>query len=192
MSQPAFVPPKWRKPAPLGYGNAIDSVGSIAAPLLAGFSLASVLLVADDAANFRWPGGAVLALSVAAVLLIGSVQCAFNARQYLWSAADVADWWPDMKADSPREQLLRTEQERAFRKWDVWVQWTRLTYHTGIVALLAALGVALPPQNGSSPEGALRWAAAGVAFAGCAGEVAWILIGSRSWTRVRRLTLPGD
>jgi len=26
--------PKWRKPAPLGYANAIDSVGGVAAPLL--------------------------------------------------------------------------------------------------------------------------------------------------------------
>lgn len=38
MTGPALVPPKWRKPAPLGYGNAIDSVGTVGSSLLAGFS----------------------------------------------------------------------------------------------------------------------------------------------------------
>ena len=45
----------------------MDSVASVAAPLLAGFSLASVLLVSDDAVNFRWPGAAIVALAVASV-----------------------------------------------------------------------------------------------------------------------------
>jgi hypothetical protein len=54
----------WSKPAPLGYGNSIDSVAGVASPLLAGFSLASVIVVSDDARNFRWPGAAILALAV--------------------------------------------------------------------------------------------------------------------------------
>ena len=58
----------------------MDSVASVAAPLLAGFSLASVLLVSDDAVNFRWPGAAIVALAVASVALIGAVQCGFNAH----------------------------------------------------------------------------------------------------------------
>lgn len=74
------MPPKWRKPAPLGYGSAIDSVGSVAAPLLAGFCLATVIIVSDDAANFRWPGAVLLALAIAAVAFVGSVQCAYNSR----------------------------------------------------------------------------------------------------------------
>jgi hypothetical protein len=45
MTRPTFTPPKWRKPAPLGYANAIDSVGSVASPLLAGFSLTTVVLI---------------------------------------------------------------------------------------------------------------------------------------------------
>jgi hypothetical protein len=56
VGEPTFARPKWRKPSPLGYGNAIDAVGSVASPLLAGFSLASVIVVANDARHFRWPG----------------------------------------------------------------------------------------------------------------------------------------
>jgi hypothetical protein len=84
------ISPKWRKPTPLGYANAIDSVGGVAAPLLAGFSLASVIVISDDAENFRWSGAAILGFTIAAVALVGTVQCGFNARQYIWSGL----MWP--------------------------------------------------------------------------------------------------
>ena len=181
MSATAFVRPKWRKRAPLGYGNAIDSVGTVASPLLAGFSLASVIVVSDDAANFRWPGGAIFALTIAAVALIGAVQCAFNARQYLWSGADVLAWWPDMKEGSEREKLLRDEQAVAFHRWAAWSKWTRRAYNCGILALLAGLALASPPAHGASVQADLRWAAAGVAIVACAGEAFWII--TASWQR---------
>ena len=177
MGEPTFVPPKWRKPSPLSYGNAIDSVGSVASPLLAGFSLASVIVVADDADHFRWPGAAVLALGIAAVVLIGAVQCAYSARQYLWSASEVSNWWPDMEEGSERETLLRDEQSRAFHRWARWARWTRITYDCGILALLAGLALAMPPQHGTGVQNGLRWAACGVAFAACAGEAGWIATG---------------
>jgi hypothetical protein len=59
----AFTPPKWRQPAPLSYGHAIDSVGTVGSSLLAGFSVASVIVVTSEASAFRWPGAAVLALA---------------------------------------------------------------------------------------------------------------------------------
>ena len=181
MGGPIFVPPKWSKPAPLGYGNAIDSVGSVASPLLAGFSLASVILVSDDAGNFRWPGAVMLALTIAAATLIGTVQCAYNARQYLWSAADVTSWWPDIENGSQREELLRHEQSKAFHRWEAWARWTRTTYDCGILALLVGLALALPPQHGAGAQESLRWVASGMAFAACAGEVSWIV--TEYWRR---------
>jgi hypothetical protein len=181
VGEPAFVPPKWRKPAPLGYGSAIDSLGSVAAPLLAGFSLASVIIVSDDSVNFRWPGAVVLALAIAAVALIGSVQCAYYARQYLWSGAEVSDWWPEMKADTGLETLLRREQAEAFYRWGGWIRWARTTYDFGIMALLAGLGLGLVPLHDSGFQSSLRWAAVSVAFVACVGEAAWIVIAS--WRR---------
>ena len=182
-SRNTFQPPKWRKPRPLGYGNAAESLGSVAAPLLAGFSLASVIVVSDDSANFRWPGAAIFALSAAAVLLIGTVQCGYNARQYLWSAADVREWWPDMADDSDRETILREEQALSFGRWKIWITWMRITYNLGILALLAGLALVLAPRHGSDVQAGWRWGAVGLAFAGCAAEACWIIVGSwrRSW-----------
>jgi hypothetical protein len=175
------VRPKWRKPAPLGYGSAMDSLGSVAAPLLAGFSLASVIIVSDDSVNFRWPGATALALATAAVALIGSVQCTYYARQYFWSGAEVSDWWPEMKADTGLEALLRQEQAEAFSRWGGWIRWARTTYDFGILALLAGLGLGLAPQHGSGLQNSLRWAAVIVAFVACVGEAVWIVIAS--WRR---------
>lgn len=183
MGVAVFRPPKWSKPRPLGYGKAVESLGTVAAPLLAGFSLASVIVVTDDSTNFRWPGAAAFALVVAAVMMIGAVQCGFNSRQYLWSGAEVREWWPDMRDDSARETVLREQQALAFHRWDVWATWMRVTYNLGILALLVGLALALPPQHDTEAQANWRWAAAGLAFAACAAEVFWILAGF--WSRFR-------
>lgn len=175
--QNTYHAPKWRKPRPLGYGTAVESLGSVASPLLAGFSLASVILVSDDSANFRWPGTVVFALAAAAVLLIAAVQFGYNARRYFWSAANVREWWPDVAEDSDREAVLREEQAIAFDQWKTWTLWMRMTYNLGVLALLVGLALALPPRYGTDTQADWRWAAVWLVLAGCAVEASWIVVG---------------
>lgn len=52
-----------------------ESVGNVAAPLLAGFSLTSVIMVSEDAGKFRWPDAAIVCLTVAAITLIAALEC---------------------------------------------------------------------------------------------------------------------
>ena len=61
----------------------INSVGTVTLPLLAGFSITSVVVVSDDPAPFRWPGATTLALALAALTLVVAVQCAYHAHVYL-------------------------------------------------------------------------------------------------------------
>jgi len=68
--------------------NWTKSVGDVAAPLLAGFSFTSVIVLSDDAGAFRWPGEAILALTIAAIALIAAVQCAKYARPDRWSGTN--------------------------------------------------------------------------------------------------------
>jgi hypothetical protein len=66
---------------------------------LAGFSLASVVVIADGADHFRWPGVAVLILTFASVMLLVSVQEARRAaRYYEWNSRKWRLWirTPDM------------------------------------------------------------------------------------------------
>lgn len=52
------------------------SIGNVAAPLLAGFSLTAVIAISEDAGKFRWADAAIPSLAVAAVTLIAAVQLA--------------------------------------------------------------------------------------------------------------------
>jgi hypothetical protein len=132
-----------------GHVSWVDAVGQVTVPLLAGFSVTSVIVVSDDAANFRWSGGTILALAVASILFIAAVQCAGHTRLYFSS------------------------QPNRGRKWALW---TRVFYHWGIVALLTGLGLALAPLHGSGTENNLRWSASAAAFAACFGEAAYIFV----------------
>jgi hypothetical protein len=108
---------------------------------LAGFSLAAVVVIADAPEHFRWPGVAVLALTIASVMLIGAVHASRNGAYYY-------------------------EHFRMPWRHGIWV-----LYHGGIMALLAGLGAALAPLGGEAEkpgvagQQVLRWAALGVAFA---------------------------
>jgi hypothetical protein len=143
--------------------------------LLAGFSLASVIVISEDAENFRWSGAAILGLQLLRSRSSELSNAPFNARQYIWSGADVRAWWPEIKENSEREERLRAEQDWAFGRWQAWTAWTRRTYALGILALLTALAFALPPHHNLGIQDSLRWAASGVAFAASAGEACWIV-----------------
>lgn len=112
----------------------VSTVGNMSA-FLAGFSLASVVVITDGFEHFRWPGAAVLALTIASVVFLVAGQEGRRAR-------------PSFGKDS-----------------STWRRWIWLIYHLGIVALFAGLGAALPPLGGVGTQQALRWSAVWVAFA---------------------------
>jgi hypothetical protein len=88
---------------------------------LGGFSLASVVVISDGSEHFRWPGVAVLVLTVASVVLLVSAQEARRAARYY-------------------------RKYKARWRRGIWG-----AYHVGIVALLVGLGTALPPRPGPVP-----------------------------------------
>lgn len=119
---------------------------------LAGFSLATVVVISDAPEHFRWPGMAALALTIASVVLVGAAQLSRKGAYY------------SGEEFSPRRRTV------------VWGM-----YHAGAIALLAGLGAALVPLEGRTGQAGvagqqdLRWAAAWVAFAGAFGEVGFAL-----------------
>lgn len=146
----------------------IKSVGEVAAPLLAGFSFTTVIAVSIDAGHFLLPGEAILALTLAAVTLVGAVQCAKYARRDRWAGADRhlgSAWWTTFPPY--RRYYTLSADKRA----EAWGRWMRRLYHFGITALLAGLAFALAPQHGTGAEYVLRWVASALAFAACVIEV---------------------
>ena len=129
----------------------IESVGNVVLPLLAGFSITALVVVSDDAGNFRLPGPTILALSCAALALIVAVQCAYHARVYLSSKQ------PD------------------YKKGIHWARRTRGFYDAGIFSLLLGVALAVFPHRDTAVQAGFRWAAFVIACVTCLGEVVWVV-----------------
>ncbi len=175
MKPEAFPQPTWDIPDPPGYPAALESAGSIATPLLAGFGFTFAGLVITNTGDFRYVDCAAFLLVTATVFLIYAVQFGFFARQYSVAPAELEAWWPDLDVEERREQV-RNEQWEArglYRKWSFRF---RMTYHLGIVFLLAGLAVALIPKTGANviDLGGFRLAAVVVAVTAAATELVWI------------------
>ena len=154
-----------------GAMGAVQSVGTIAAPFLAGFSITLVgVIVATK--NFAHGGVAELLLTGAALLMVGSMQFSLWARQHEVSPTFYAEWFPG--ATEERVEYYKAEQARLARKWRFWSGLTRLAYNAGILLLLAGLLTILLPPEGIT-LGTARGAAAGLAAAGLAAEYVWLI-----------------
>jgi len=166
---------RFRTPEEVSDAAWVESVGGVVTPLLGGFSLASVILVGDDAQNFRWPGAAILALTVAATVFIAAVQFAQMARRSFAARADlpISGRICDEHKNAPPEFTKDGYDKRAvaFDKAEGWAKRARRTYHGGIYALLIGLGLALAPKSGMGIEGDLRWIAVGVVAIACLAEI---------------------
>ena len=124
-----------------------ESVGNVAAPLLAGFSVTILVLIAQAPDSIRWPGVSILLLTLSAIALVSSVQFGFWARAYIYSRADVASWRPEREPNWISGHL-RLEQRRHFSLWTKWQTRASRSYNLGIVLLALAIGlVAAPPSH---------------------------------------------
>jgi MFS family permease len=170
--RPASPPePTWNVPNPYGYARALDSAGTFAAPLFAGFTVTLMAFVVSNPGRMLWPNLTLLALAIAAVFLFAAVQLAYVARQYVVSPAELEAWWPGLDDDEDRWKQVRQEQSRANDSFLLWAARFRLAYHTGVVVLGVAVSLILVPPGHISFTRVLAIVVAGL---GCLGEVGWI------------------
>lgn len=127
----------------------INSVGTVTLPLLAGFSITSVVVVSDDAPNFLWPGATILVLVFAALVLIAAVLCVYHARIYL------------PKKDPDHEKFL------------YWAKLARCVYGTGLFALLIGLALVVAPRHFAGIQDYFRVVAVILVGLACLGHFLW-------------------
>jgi hypothetical protein len=130
----------------------IRSVGTTTLPLLAGFSITAVVVVAGNATVFLWAGTTVFLLTVAAVALMIAVQRAYHACMYF------------------------SEDRRGVGSdpvWD-WVKQTRRAYRIGLLFFLAGLALAVAPKHVTGMQDVCRLAAVAVASWACVYEAWWM------------------
>jgi hypothetical protein len=164
----------WETPDLYGQAEALNSMGAIAAPLLAGFSLAAMVqTLTIKASETRWPNTVLVLFMLAAVFFVATVQATFWARKYSTNPSEIKAWWPD--ASHPeRLKLLRSEQKWHAAGFRMWSNRARITYDVALLCLLAALTiVAVPPEShGEVPV--LRWLAVAIGGAAFIAEIIWI------------------
>ncbi|MFE5718735.1 hypothetical protein [Streptomyces erythrochromogenes] len=149
-------------------------MGSVAAPLLAGFSLTLLGLILQVQQHVRWPDLALLLLGLPVVAFLGSLQYAMRAQEFDVTPADASLWHPDLATSAERRDLVH-EEIRAHRAAHVrWAARARTLYNFGICFLLAGLAVMLVPPGTPTP---VRWAAVGVVLAGLLGELGLMFAG---------------
>jgi hypothetical protein len=176
-------PVPWGAAPRLGTDRAYQAVGEVAAPLLAGFSVALLGVIAQAPNMLRWPGAALLALIIAVGLLLGSVQAAFTGKQKYWTRSDLLDWYVNEPPD-PLSSAFKQMHRRDIDAWLRWLNRARIAYNAGLTVLLIGVAIVLaPPRTSagypvSTTEAILRWVSAGVALTLASIEIMW-------WLRTR-------
>jgi len=185
------IPSYWEYPSPLGLGASRDLMTGGAAPLLAGFSIALIGVIAQAPQSMRWPGTALLLYSLSAALLTTCVQFGFWARAYIYSAQDVSAWFPDFDSKSWQKEHMQKLQRGHFDRWRAWHKRARLMYDLGIVCLAAAVALTVAPPSSygdheiSTTETVLRWVAAGIIGCAAIAEIVWIFLTVREGRKLK-------
>jgi len=179
-------------PRPFGQPAAMEAMGTVAAPLLAGFAFTSIGLVLQVQESLRWPDQALVLLVVASLLFITSLQASFNARRH-WVPPDQWAAWLGLAPTAARRSALQQHWVAYVGQYRRWIEVARLAYNLAIVALLVALAVMLVPRGSID-----AWRAVGIGLAalGALGEVAWAFAATgvrrRPQAHVRYSAVPDD
>jgi hypothetical protein len=157
--------------------SAIESMSSVAAPLLAGGALIFIGIVLQQPDALRFPGAVLVVSLVALMTLILAVQCGYWARQHAITPNDVEQWWPDLPEEE-RLQRVRADWWQERSDYQIWARRTRSLFGAGIIVIWLALAVAAVPVR-SGTDAAYRWAAVAVCLTACALEILWLVVSSR-------------
>jgi hypothetical protein len=189
-------PALWRRPVPIGYVAGFTSFATIAAPLLAGFSLTAIVTLSGSSDNRGTRGDiAISAFSAATVLMLFTLQAGIAAGQRAVLPDQRAAQYPEARSRLGWMQTLRNDQWRDERlAWRIYAR-CRWTYNLGIIAFLSGLITLLIPStfkwdlNHLHTIPAFRWPALAIAVIALAIE---IILTFRWPTSVSGWLVPGS
>lgn len=139
----------WKQRSPMGYTEAVRGFGTVAAPVLTGFSLAAVVTLLTSTQSPPYADWAVTSFSVAAVSLLLTIHFSLHAAQYGMPPGERLDWLPEARVDTVRLNHLRTIQARERRLEERFGNRARYAYTVGVTTFSAGLLVVLIPERWS-------------------------------------------
>ncbi len=163
----------WDIPVRYGYAAAIDSMGSVAAPFLAGVSGALAVFVMQNEEAFGWANAALFLLIGATLAFLATLQFSFWSRQFATTPAEIEMWWGTEAQSAPvRLHHEQHDDMEKHRRLSVRVRWS---YNVGLLAFLIGLTFCLIPTGGLAEASGGRVAVVVLAAVGLVGELAWIV-----------------
>jgi hypothetical protein len=154
----------------------IEGLAGIAAPVLAGFCLALIGVIAQAPSQFRWPGATLIVLMTPIFCLLYAVRAGYLARAYLYGADALKEYFAE-NGISPEltKQALPRAQRRLLGGYKKASRLTLLAYGAGISALWVCIAMTVAPPASSTHEEAFRWTGFAIAIAASAGEVSVVV-----------------
>jgi hypothetical protein len=152
---PSELASPWRIPGSkipaYGAATAVGSVGTVAAPLLSGFSFSLVgQLIGSSRPGVRWPDGTTLLLILAGLLFLAALHCALYAHQWEATPKGILDWWPNAEDNEDVRNKLYQQQQVLQELHELWATICVATFNLGIVCFFAAIAMFLIPPSGSA------------------------------------------
>lgn len=171
-----FPQPIWAIPGMPGYPAALENIGGVSAPLLAGFSasLVGLLLDKDIAWGIWWPDQAMLLFVLTVICFIGVIQATIYARAYAATPDEMKSWYEELNNDKWKHELIE-EHRRYINEHQKWSYISSALYRIGIVAFLTGLTLIVIPRD-LDDFTVTRVMVIGIAAVGLIAELLWIVI----------------
>jgi hypothetical protein len=154
-----------------------NTLGTTASPLLAGFSMTLIGIIAGNTSPTKWPDLTLAILCGATIFFVLSVQFTVVARKYNLTESEFALRTKKMPLDE-RNQAYGV----VMNNLGSWIERARLLFILGLGLLFLGLaGVMLPPA-----PSCLRYAVVSLPIIAFFGEMAWFVIDFRETREFQR------
>jgi hypothetical protein len=140
----------WDRPRYAGHGPAMNGFGGVAAPLLAGFSLASIVSLLTTENKPEYAEWALMALSLATGSFLFAIQFTFLALGYWVMPTDHLQLAPEARRSYEVLEEVVVRQRTAVREFTRYADTAWNLLHVGVVALLCGVAAVLLPEGGWS------------------------------------------
>jgi hypothetical protein len=148
-------------------------MGTVAAPLLAGFSLATLAVILTADAPIKLADPASFALSLASAAFILCIQFTFTGLLYSAQPGERSAWQPHAAENAEVTERMQQVQRKDHLLQGLYLIRARLTYDIGIVSLLGALLAIVAPSDGWM---SWRGASFAVLTASLVIELIWVIL----------------
>ena len=140
----------WMRP---GVHESSILLGTVASPLLAGFALTLAVSILKDGKVMGFPSLALVSFTLAAGLLLLSLQATIRMRAAYWSAGEL-DAFLNRARDPEAMSKAQQQRDKDALAWSRWRTTATNSHNLGLLAFLVGVAAALAPNGDSAYWGA--------------------------------------